>query len=144
MIENAGTYKALGARIEKALDILKETDFAAMEPGRYDVDGAELYYLVQKYDSKEANDRPEAHRKYIDIQYVFAGEECIGYAPLCAMEEEIEAKPEKDIFFYRGKVTDVKMPTGSFMVLYPQDAHAPGKAIGTPAPVGKVVFKVLA
>lgn len=142
-IENLENYTAIHERLAKGLRLLKETDFASMEPGRYEVDGTELYYMVQCYDSKEANDRPEAHRKYADIQYVVSGEEKIGVAPLQSMEEEISSVPEKDNWFYRGAVSDVKMDAGCFMVLFPQDAHAPGKAIAAPSPVRKVVVKVL-
>ena len=60
------------------------------------------------------------------------------------MAEEISANPEGDIWFYHGPVTGIKMEKGSFAVFFPQDAHAPGIATGDPAPVKKVVVKVLA
>ncbi|MBT7598814.1 MAG: DUF386 family protein, partial [Gemmatimonadetes bacterium] len=34
------------------------------------------------------------------------------------------------------------MQAGQFIVLWPQDAHMPGMAIDSPAPVKKAVFKV--
>ena len=124
-IENIETYTAISERLAKGLRLLRTTDFSAMEAGKYEVDGTELYYMLQCYQSKEQNDKPEAHKKYIDIQY-------------------ISANPEGDIWFYHGPVTGIKMEKGNFAVFFPQDAHAPGIATGDPAPVKKVVVKVLA
>ena len=143
-IENIETYTAISERLAKGLKLLRTTDFSAMEAGKYEVDGTELYYMLQSYQSKEQNDRPEAHRRYIDIQYIVEGEEQIGVGALSGMTEEVSANPEGDIWFYHGPVTNIKMEKGSFAVFFPQDAHAPGIAAGDPAPVKKVVVKVLA
>ena len=69
-IDNLETYAGISERLMKGLRLLKETDFSALEPGRYEVDGNELYFMVQSYQTKESNDTPEAHKKYIDIQRV--------------------------------------------------------------------------
>ena len=140
-IENIESYTALSERIAKALRLLKETDFASMEPGRYEVDGTDLYYMVQCYDTRD-NNKPEAHRDYADIQYVVSGKENMGVAPLKDMGEPIEGKPEKDIWFYSGKITDVPMTEGVFTILFPQDAHAPQRINGEVSAVRKVVVKV--
>ena len=142
-LANLETYTGISDRLAKGLRLLRETDFSAMEAGRYEVEGKDLFYMIQSYQSKEKNDTPEAHRKYIDIQYYLSGEEIIGYAPLSEMTEEVSANPEGDIWFYHGPVTPLKMSEGKFAVLFPQDAHAPGIAVGEPAPVRKVVVKVL-
>ncbi|MBO7423704.1 MAG: YhcH/YjgK/YiaL family protein [Oscillospiraceae bacterium] len=142
-IENIETYTALSERLAKGLRLLRTTDFSALEAGKYEVDGTALYYMLQSYQSKELNDRPEAHKKYIDIQYILEGEEQIGVGALSEMAEEVSANPEGDIWFYRGPVTNIKMGKGNFAVFFPQDAHAPGIATGDPAPVRKVVVKIL-
>ena len=142
-IENIETYTALGERLAKGLRLLQTTDFSALEAGKYEVDGKELFFMLQSYQSKEQNDRPEAHKKYIDIQYILEGEEQIGIGALSEMVEEVSANPEGDIWFYHGPVTGFKMEKGNFAVFFPQDAHAPGIATGDPAPVRKVVVKVL-
>ena len=142
-LENLETYAAISERLAKGLRLLRDTDFTAMEDGKYEVDGKELYYMVQSYTTKESNDKPEAHRKYIDIQYLFAGEEKIGVGALDDMEEEVSANPDGDIWFYRGALTEIALGNGRFIVLFPQDAHAPCIAAGVPAPARKVVVKVL-
>ena len=142
-IENIETYSAISERLAKGLRLLQTTDFSALEAGKYEVDGKELFFMLQSYQSKEQNDRPEAHKKYIDIQYLLEGEEQIGIGALSEMVEEVSANPEGDIWFYHGPVTSFKMEKGNFAVFFPQDAHAPGIATGNPAPVRKVVVKVL-
>ena len=142
-IENIETYSDISERLAKGLRLLQTTDFSALEAGKYEVDGKELFFMLQSYQSKEQNDRPEAHKKYIDIQYLLEGEEQIGIGALSEMVEEVSANPEGDIWFYHGPVTGFKMEKGNFAVFFPQDAHAPGIATGDPAPVRKVVVKVL-
>ena len=99
--------------------------------------------MLQSYSTREANDTPEAHRKYIDIQYLLSGEEAIGVGAVSDMTEEVSAKPDGAVWFYHGPLSQIKLGSGSFAVLFPQDAHAPGIAVGAPAPVRKVVVKVL-
>ncbi|MBQ3373598.1 MAG: YhcH/YjgK/YiaL family protein [Oscillospiraceae bacterium] len=142
-LENSETYSAISERLAEGFRLLQTTDFSAIEPGKYEVDGKELFFMLQSYQSKELNDRPEAHKKYIDIQYILEGEEQIGVGALSEMVEEVSANPDGDIWFYHGPVTHFKMEKGNFAVFFPQDAHAPGIATGDPAPVKKVVVKVL-
>ena len=136
-LDNLETYAPISERLAKGLQLLRTTDFSAMEDGKYEVDGKSLFFMLQSYDSKPVNDRPEAHRKYIDIQYLLKGEEYIGVAPLSEMAEEVSANPDGDIWFYHGPVTNVKIGNGKFAVLFPQDAHAPGIAVETPEPIKK-------
>ena len=51
-IENIETYTAISERLAKGLRLLRTTDFSAMEAGKYEVDGTELYYMLQCYQSK--------------------------------------------------------------------------------------------
>ncbi len=70
-------------RWDKAFTFLKESDMTNMELKRYDLDGNNLYALLSEYMSKnEENARYEAHRKYLDIQYVVSGRELIGITPI--------------------------------------------------------------
>lgn len=142
-LENLETYSPVSERLAQGLRLLKTTDFSVLPDGRYEVDGGNLFYMLQSYESKESNDCPEAHKKYIDIQYLLSGEEWIGVGELSEMTEEVSAHPERDIWFYHGPLSDVKIGNGYFAVFFPQDAHAPGIAVDKPAPIRKVVVKVL-
>ncbi|MBQ6364808.1 MAG: YhcH/YjgK/YiaL family protein [Oscillospiraceae bacterium] len=137
------TYASVSERLTKGLRFLRDTDFSSIPDGKYEIDGKDLFYMLQSYTTREANDTPEAHRKYIDIQYLLSGEEAIGVGAVSDMTEEVSAKPDGDVWFYHGPLSQIKLGSGSFAVLFPQDAHAPGIAVGAPAPVRKVVVKVL-
>lgn len=141
-LENVDTYVSISGGLAKGLWLLQETDFSALEQGKYTVDGDELYFMVQNYQSRPENETAEAHRKYIDIQYMVSGEELIGIGGLSDMTEEVEANPEKDYWLYHGPMTKIRLNEGYFAVMFPQDAHAPGIAVNEPSPVKKIVVKV--
>jgi beta-galactosidase beta subunit len=82
-IANAGLYTGLGQRISKALALLGKEDFRGMKPGKYEVDGTALYYMVQAYQSKPLGQGMwESHRKYLDVQYIVEGVERFGWSLL--------------------------------------------------------------
>ncbi len=144
-LENVKHYRNLSERIKKAFEFLEEIDFETIEPGRYNVEGDEIFALVSEYNTKIPTDvLPEAHERYIDIQYMVKGEEMMGYAPL---EDQDFIKPydaEKDIVFYQSEMSNLKVSEGMFTVFFPNDVHAPGIMMDTQKPVKKVVVKVLA
>ena len=141
-LENIKNYEGLG-RVYTALEFLKNTDFLKMDLGRYELDGDNIYYMVQSYDTDPDKTISEAHKKYIDIQFMVEGEELIGVAPMCCDKKETEAKPENDVWFYECKTEPITLIKNSFMVLYPNDLHCPGVATGEkPMTCRKVVVKV--
>ena len=136
-------YKGIHPGVYRALEILRDTDFSQLEDKRYEVDGDNLFFFLQSYETKPDNDTPEAHRKYIDIQFLVSGREKMVVAPLEDMSEEVEARPDGDIWFYRGPMDYITLTAGDrFAVLWPGDAHAPSIAVDSPAPCRKCVVKV--
>ena len=143
LLNSHGGAFGLGERLRKGLAWLQETDVLALSPSRIEVDGDKVFAMIQHYDSKPAAKGAwEAHRKYIDIQYVAEGEELMGYANLGALA----AGPydaDKDFLLLQGQGTFVKVPAGSFVILFPEDAHMPQIAVDDkPSPVKKVVLKI--
>jgi len=132
-------------RWDKAFKFLKESDLQNMELKRYDLDGNNLYVLLSEYMSKNEEDaRYEAHRKYLDIQYVVSGKELIGIAPLAQMKDILEPYSEvKDIMFMTvNPGTDYKAMPDRFFIFFPEDLHRPGLKDGENSPVRKAVVKV--
>ena len=143
-IENALQYAPLGERLAAALRYLAETDFRELPAGRHDLRGDELYVLVNRYHTKPLDQGAwEAHRRYIDVQYMVAGAEQMGVARTGSLEVTDEYDGEKDMMLLEGEGDFITLRPGSFVVLMPQDAHMPGMALDEPAPVTKVVVKVL-
>lgn len=144
---------AMSPRLRKGLDFLQNLDPQALEPGTVEIDGREVYAMIQTYTSRPVTEahrrggpRFEAHRKYLDIQYLVSGTEAMGWAPLDRLEVNMPYNDERDILL--GTVpaearTLVPFSAGYAILLYPSDAHGPGLAAGEPEPIVKVVVKVL-
>ena len=135
-------YRGIHPGIYKGLELLRDTDFGAKADGTYYVDGDDLFYFIQSYETNPANETPEAHIKYIDIQCILFGAERMDFGTLEDMDEEVLPRPEGDIRFYRGNLDSITVTADKFAVFFPGDVHAPGIAVGSPAPVRKVVVKV--
>lgn len=141
-LKNVDNYKGLG-RVYEALKFLAETDFNKIDLGRYELDGDNIFYMVQSYDTDPLKTVSEAHRKYIDIQFMVEGEEIIGVADISEDKELTEAKEENDVWFYNCKTEPLTLSAGKYMVLYPNDLHCPGVATkGKALTCRKVVVKV--
>ena len=141
-LENMGQYAPLGSRMADALHWLAETDFSRLPDGRVELDGGDVYASISSYETRSVNNMPEAHRKFLDIQYLIMGTELVGVAPLSTMEAEKEARPDGDIWFYNGATEPLTLGGDRVLVLWPQDAHAPCIAVGEPEQVRKCVIKV--
>jgi YhcH/YjgK/YiaL family protein len=132
-------------RWDKAFDFLKDMDLTKLELKRLDLDGDNLYVIPSEYNTKNPEDaRFEAHRKYIDIQYVVSGSELIGIAPLASQDSVLQQyDATKDIEFLSVKKGwTVEATPAKFFIFFPDEAHEPGLKIDTNAPVRKVVVKV--
>lgn len=141
-LTNVDNYKGLG-RVYTALKFLSETDFSKTDLGRYELDGDNIFYMVQSYDTDPSKTVSESHRKYIDIQFLVEGEEIIGVADISSEKELTEAKEENDVWFYNCKTEPLTLSAGKYMVLYPNDLHCPGVATnGKALTCRKVVVKV--
>lgn len=134
------------ASLKKAIAFLRQPETHLLADGRVDIDGENVYALVQRYETV-VTDIPkfEYHRKYIDIQYIASGVEVIGWIPADRMAITGAYDAEKDICFGsapKGEMTSVHLRRGQLMVFYPEDGHAPKLAADTPAKVLKIVVKV--
>lgn len=144
-LENIGIYKGLDDRILAGLALLGSKAVHQAKPGRYEVDGENLFYMVDQYDTKpQAEGRLEAHCKYVDIQYLVFGIEWIGVRPLEGLQVETDYNADKDIAFYHlaEPMARIIMEAGMFAILWPHEAHLPCRMLDTPQPVKKIVVKV--
>ena len=133
--------------IRKAVEFLRRPDLASLTDEKVVIDGDKVFALPQRCET-EANASPrfEYHRKYIDIQFVVEGDEVIAWAPAEKLTITAPYDREKDITFGTAPadaVTPVRLRPGQLAVLYPEDAHAPRLAAGSPGKVFKIVVKVI-
>jgi YhcH/YjgK/YiaL family protein len=134
-------YADLNKQIAWSTKNLKE--YVDKEPGRYEIDGDCLFVIVQDYTTKCLSDcQWEAHRKYIDIQYVAQGIERIGYAPTSLLNITTPYNEDKDVEFLEGKGNLIECGPGSFMIFFPNEPHMPGVNAECCNSVRKIIVKI--
>lgn len=125
-------------QVEKYLEKIKE-----FEPGRHEIDGNNLYVNIDEYVTKNVSEsKPEAHRKYIDIQIVLSGNEKIGYANINSGKSIAEYNNEKDIEFLDANCEYIKADSSRFFIFFPEDIHHPCISDGEKSHIIKAVFKI--
>jgi YhcH/YjgK/YiaL family protein len=138
--------RVLPPYIVKGLEYLASKNFSAMAPGRYDIDGNDMFALVQEYTTvPKSEKKAEFHEQYIDVQFMCSGSEIIGFAPAGASADVHEnCLSEKDAITFTtvSNETDLILTDGMYVILYPGEIHRPQCAHGAQVLVKKVVLKV--
>ena len=144
-MENWGLYSPVHEKFAEAFAFIQKAVAQELPVGRYELDGDRLYAMVQAYDTKlPENARFEAHRRYIDIQYIISGVEAMKFANIGKMEVSVPYDEAKDCAFYRDNVQAAVavLGAGEYAIFFPQDIHMPGVAPERPSAVKKIVVKV--
>lgn len=138
-------YAALNPRLARGFEFLEKfpSDPAV---GRHEIDGDAVYALVQRYHTRPVEQMQfEAHRRYIDIQYLASGREVIQWAPLASLAaatKPYDAVTDAALYATTPGMTPMQLQVGQFAILFPDDAHGPCCAWDGPEDVLKVVVKV--
>lgn len=129
------------------IEKLSSLDTAALEPGRHTFDTVN-YMNVDVTETAPASQRlMEAHRNYIDIQYVIEGDENIGWQPLCqagpVVDDSDDSRAGSDAWFYNPDIagdTVIAMTPGTYAIFTPADGH---RCLCAPDGQGKAIRKVI-
>lgn len=145
-VDNFSRYAALGGNLARALEFLGKSFRQAMPEGRHVIFEEAVYASVSTYVTEPKAAKPfEAHDRYIDIQYLFQGEEYLFWAPRSSLTTTTPYSESDDItLFSGGQETGVVLVPGVFVVLFPWDGHKPGCALRSPQQVRKLVIKAKA
>ncbi len=143
-IDNLEIYAGISEDIRLGLEWLRDVN-PDIEKGVYEL-SPRVKAIVSEYTTKEVNENGyEAHREYIDIQYLLKGSEKICCLPLEYLKETKSYKAEIDAAFYdekNVKPQEVVIGNGYFAVYFPQDGHMPCLNTYVLETVKKVVVKV--
>lgn len=143
-LSNSKQYEKLNVKFKTGFDFLKNNNLEEMQDGRYEIaDG--VYANVQSLKTKNKDYKKwEAHRNYIDIQYVIKKSECMGYGILEDFKNVVVPyDDEKDIEFLDGeKFNYVNVSKGDFVIFYPNDVHAPMLSVEDDIDIKKVIVKI--
>lgn len=139
-------YKQYHAKPElwKAVFEFMKKDLAALEVGKYQLIEGEAFVMISEYETKEPeNAKWEAHKNYIDLQYVISGEEQMGILPLSKAVNALEYNEQKDLIFYGDNDGELHLASPeAFFLFFPSDVHRPCIKVGESAPVKKLVAKI--
>ena len=144
-IENIDTYKELSANIKRTINYIKATDFTKMKLGKHEIDEY-IFALVNKYETQENSlNILEAHKKYIDFQYILQGREIIEHEFLNNQRIHKEYNEENDysLYYSTEEKNKIKFSEGMFSILFPDDLHMPGIINKESSEIFKIVFKIL-
>jgi len=142
-LENSKLYYGLGENFQIALNFLEKNDLMKMQDGKYPIKGDEVYMILQTYATKNISEASlEAHKSYIDLQYLACGEEMIGFCHVDGLSSVTEYDEEKDIVFFKEQGDVFCLKAGDFAIFFPHDAHMPSICIGEPEKVKKAVIKI--
>jgi biofilm protein TabA len=143
-LAHAASYAGLHADLDRGLRFLAGSARAGLADGRHEIDGDRLYAMVSSYATRRREDSKfEAHRKYIDIQFLISGRELAFWAPLAGLKPSVEYSEQSDaVLFPHGDGVPLLLGDSRFAVFFPQDAHMPCCLIDRPETVRKIVVKV--
>ncbi|NMC29119.1 MAG: DUF386 domain-containing protein [Pelolinea sp.] len=148
--------KTLGCSIEKtelpgniknALTAFEKIDLSFVKEGTYLLEDGSRF-IFSSYETRRYGDqvKVEGHKKFIDIQIIFEGEETIGVLPANEIENKSDYDGIDDIWTAEVLVNSIEflnLKKNDFLILFPNDAHAPQLAVGNvPLYVKKGVIKV--
>lgn len=138
------TQKTLYEKITEALDYIKNLDKSTLTPGRHDVND-EFFYNYMEYEAKEpTNSIYEAHKNYVDIQYIVEGQERVDVSFEEYMELDTPYNDQKDIMFFKNPQESFSriLGAGEYIIVLPHELHKPGQKVGEIGNVKKIVGKV--
>lgn len=141
-LENASRFRTLNKSFAEAFEFLSRPDLNQLPAGKIVIDGERLYASISKGPGRKKDEaKLETHEKYIDIQYVIAGVDEMGWKhkSLCRQPAAVY-DPAADIRFFADEPeTWFRVTSGTFVIFFPEDAHLPLISSGE---VHKVVMKV--
>lgn len=142
-LNHAESYFSMHSCFEKAFSFIRQKELSNLSLGKHEIEGNRIFCIVSKGPGlKRKEVRLEAHRKYIDIQYIIAGVDEMGWKQTQECEHiAADYDADKDIIYFEDDPeTWTEVPVGSFTIFFPEDAHAP--LVGSDD-IHKVVLKIV-
>lgn len=144
--EESPESKILLNILGKILDLLKKTNFDALENKKYKIFKDKIYLIISEYETKKPEEKDaEQHKIYIDLHYVISGKEAIGIG---------YDDPENKILADYNLSTDSKsfrtvkdeifssIKEKMYIILFPGEIHRPGLNCDGEQMVRKAVVKI--
>ena len=134
-------YLGLGPHLDRALHRLSE-GLGDLQPGHYEMDGDNVWLNCFDYETiPEEESFYEAHERYGDIHIMLKGSEKVCISRPGDLTE-FDRIPDNDFAAFRGDPAHtLVLRPGTFLVVFPGDAHKIKMQVDGPEQVRKAVFK---
>lgn len=118
--------------VVRMLEAIQKVDPLKMEPGKYEVEGDKLFFLVRM--SQSCARWPKAapaHKQYADIQLPYSTPERYGFAlpqpELLIADDQLK---EKDLAFFPTPAAEafIDVNPGTYLVFLPNELHRPASS----------------
>ena len=127
-LKHTDRIENLHPKFKQLFDYVKNTDLLLVPTGRIELDGEHLFINnVAPQCIEKEKQVLEVHHRYIDVHILLDGKETIGWKAIEDVQEEIKSfSEEEDCALYADRgTTYVDLLPGQFMIVYPEDPHAP-------------------
>ena len=141
--ETASDYLGIHPNLDEALRRITPAFLSSLGTDRVDIIPGEVWCTKFTYETISDDESFfEAHEKFLDIHLMLAGSERVELASPGNLQQ-FDSKPENDFYAYRGDgAHKLVLSPGSFLVVWPDDAHKIKMMLSQPETVTKAVFKV--
>ena len=143
-IEDSERYYSLHPLFKQLFDYVKTHDLSQVPAERITLDGERLFINVADASLKSPEEQVlEVHRRYIDVHFPLSNNEVMGWSPLQGLQSEsVNPFNEEDDYavYAEAAQTYLTIRPGEFVIVWPEDAHAPIIGEGK---LRKLIAKVL-
>lgn len=127
-LQNSKRVESLHPLFKKLFDYVKANDLLHAELGRIEIEGDDLFINNVNPECVSPDKQVlEVHRDYIDVHILLEGAETIGWKAIEDLTSETKPyEKEGDCALYSDTPTTfVNLLPGQFMIVFPEDPHAP-------------------
>lgn len=133
-------YEAVIPYLKEAMDTIAGLE--NFEPATYPLPCGGKVVVMDGTTKPAQGGLLEAHKNFLDIQYILEGGEAMGWAPLNTLTQAKEYNDAKDVWHFDGERDFMDIRPGYCYVVYPEDAHQPGVHLDAPGDFKKIVIKL--
>lgn len=127
-LKNSSRVEILHPLFKPLFDYVKSCDLFCAQLGRIELDGDNLYIMNSEVDAiPQEKQVLELHHQYIDVHILLEGRERIGWKAADDLTQEVKAySSDGDCALYGDAPSLwVDLLPEQFVIVYPEDAHAP-------------------
>ena len=134
---------------ERAAQIMAGDETLVEPPeisGKVEIDSDNVFLLLNCYETRSKEEsKAEAHRKYIDVMYMVEGTEVVYVKPVHRLQKvtrEYDTQIDALLAEIDEDSSEIRLMPGDFLILFPEDAHAPACSVDQSVHVKKIIGKV--